>query len=1409
MKINRIHLVFLVFCFCNIGLFAQKTLVEIKGNQFYINGKPTYKGRSWQGNKIEGLLVNSRMVQGIFDDLNPKTAGEFAYADTKKWDADRNTNEFIAAMPLWYENGMNAFTINMQGGSPYGYGNKKCLNPGFNPDGSLMQPYMNRLDRILKKADELHMVVILGIFYFGQDQNIKDEAGIINATDNLINWLFEKGYRNVIIEIANECNAPSYNHPIIYPERITELINRVKNNQQKGYRFLVSTSFGGCFVPTSNVVKASDFLLIHGNGAKSPKQIQLLIDSTKKVEGYRNMPIVNNEDDHFDFEKDTNNFVVSIKNYVSWGYFDFRFPKETAYTEGYQTVPVDWGIHSERKKAFFKKAKEITGGHKVVDNASTDNATLQVLRMRVEALVAPLGLHETAPRLSWEVSGTGRNIVQNAYQIKVATSQKLLKSGKADLWDSGKVASDETTQIPYAGRALVSNQAVFWQVTVWDNRGKKALSPIGNWSMGLLKQEDWGADWIGLAGQAPATGTFPLACQWISAENPSASGTVFRKTFELVDVPDSAKLMVAADHNFTLRLNERHIMSGENAPTKGQSLEIAGYLHQGKNALVVELNGNKTKHPKLLLGMEIAGNPIFSDKTWKVVSRPITHRERGNFDDTSWATARITEPEQASWIAQDRMLPARLLRKDFTTKKSVRRATLHIIGVGYHEAYLNGVKISDHVLSPGITDYTHRLPAVTHDVTSMIQAGMNTIGIHLGNGRYWAPRTNVPAPTVNSGVPVAKARLILEYQDGSTTAVVTGQDWQATDKGAIRANNDYDGEYYDARLEQTDWSKSGFNTKDWQSVEILPAPKGLLPTLPCPPIRVTATLPAIGLKEVQPNKWIFDFGQNIAGWCRLRVKGAAGTTIRLRHAETVGSDGLLHDVVLRSARATDVYVLKGDPQGEVWEPRFTSHGFRFVELTGFSGKPDLATLEACVVGSDLERVGDFTCSNATINRFVENARWSMRGNFMSIPTDCPQRDERQGWQGDRTTETRSETYLFDVAAFYTRYLDEIRVSQRADGNVSDVAPALWQFYSGSAVWPSIQTVLPETMFLNYGDRRILERQYEGSSRWVKFLLTRRDTSGLLPPDTYGDWVSPPQDMDAVSPPLPQNVTDKKFISNAFLVKHLSIMVWFAKELGKNGEAQEWQTKYDKARDTFLKHFSGEAAFKTQANFALAQAFNLVPTSLQQTFKKRFIDRIQNADNGHIGTGVIGTQWLHLALDDLGQTDTVLALATRRTYPSWGFMIENGATSVWELWNGNTAEPSMNSRNHIAMIGDAITWLFERLAGIHSDAAEPGFKHIILKPTLPKGLSEVTASHHSPHGWIRSTWKKSGESFYWEVEIPANTHATLYFPAVVAPKTSTITEDGKPFGMGERDEKGRLIAKLGSGKYRFLQVGSRK
>jgi hypothetical protein len=351
----------LLWLFVVCAGYAQKrnTVAEIKGNQFYINGKPSYPNRYWKGHKVEGLLMNSRMVQGIFDDANPETRTLFNYPDTKKWDADRNTSEFVRAMREWQSYGLNAFTINLQGGSPVGYGNKNWRNSAFDESGKLRKDYLKRLDRILQEADDLGMVVLLGYFYFGQDEYLNDEKAVLNAVDNATAWILKRGYRNVIIEVNNECDI-NYDYPILQPERVHELMLRVKHKEHKGHRLLVSTSYGGGTIPKPNVVRVSDFILLHGNGVSDPARIPTMVENTKRVEGYTNQPIVFNEDDHYDFDKPENNFVNAVKAYASWGFFDFRRAGE-GFEEGYQSVPVDWGINSDRKKAFFNKVKEITG----------------------------------------------------------------------------------------------------------------------------------------------------------------------------------------------------------------------------------------------------------------------------------------------------------------------------------------------------------------------------------------------------------------------------------------------------------------------------------------------------------------------------------------------------------------------------------------------------------------------------------------------------------------------------------------------------------------------------------------------------------------------------------------------------------------------------------------------------------------------------------------------------------------------------------------------------------------------------------------------------------------------------------------------------------------------------------------
>jgi hypothetical protein len=347
-----------------LGHTPAQTIVTIQGEDFHINGKPTYEGRTWKGHRIEGLLMNSRMVQGIFDDLNPETASMWTYADTGKWDAERNVSEFIAAMPEWRAHGMLSFTLNLQGGSPQGYSSKQPWhNSAFESDGGLRPDYMARTERILRKADELGMVVILGYFYFGQDERLKDEEAVKRGTDNATQWVLEKGFRNTIIEVNNECNVAKYDHAILKADRVHELIERVKSHEKDGRRLLVGTSYGGGMVPKPNVVQVSDFLLMHGNGVKQPERIAEMVRQARKVEGWRPMPILFNEDDHFDFDKPMNNFVSAVSEHASWGFFDFRFKgEEKKLDEGYQSVPVNWGISSERKKGFFGLMKEMTGG---------------------------------------------------------------------------------------------------------------------------------------------------------------------------------------------------------------------------------------------------------------------------------------------------------------------------------------------------------------------------------------------------------------------------------------------------------------------------------------------------------------------------------------------------------------------------------------------------------------------------------------------------------------------------------------------------------------------------------------------------------------------------------------------------------------------------------------------------------------------------------------------------------------------------------------------------------------------------------------------------------------------------------------------------------------------------------------
>jgi hypothetical protein len=358
---NRVAWLLMVCLPAAISAAERRTHVSIVNDAFHINGRPTYAGRTWQGRKIEGLLLNSRMVQATFDDLNPQTRERWRYPDTNVWDAERNVTEFLAAMPEWRKHGLLAITVNLQGGSPQGYSKEQPWhNSAFTETGTLRPEFAARLERVIQRADELGMVVIVGYFYFGQDQRLRDEAAVVAATDNATTWLLEREFRNVLVEVNNECNVKAYDHDILRPARIHELIERVRKSERNGYRLLAGTSYGGGAVPRENVVRAADFLLLHGNGVTDPERIGRMVHETRAVPGYRPMPILFNEDDHFNFEQPSNNFVAAVGAYASWGYFDYRLRGES-FDDGYQSVPVNWGISSPRKRAFFGLLSEITG----------------------------------------------------------------------------------------------------------------------------------------------------------------------------------------------------------------------------------------------------------------------------------------------------------------------------------------------------------------------------------------------------------------------------------------------------------------------------------------------------------------------------------------------------------------------------------------------------------------------------------------------------------------------------------------------------------------------------------------------------------------------------------------------------------------------------------------------------------------------------------------------------------------------------------------------------------------------------------------------------------------------------------------------------------------------------------------
>jgi len=745
-----------------------------------------------------------------------------------------------------------------------------------------------------------------------------------------------------------------------------------------------------------------------------------------------------------------------------------------------------------------------------------------------------------------------------------------------------------------------------------------------------------------------------------------------------------------------------------------------------------------------------------------------------------WTTGLLNQSDwKAKWIGLDKavgiddpntprkILSARMLRHEFNLDKKVKSATAFISGLGLFELYLNGEKIGDQVLALGLTEYNKRAFYMTFDVTKHLQADKNTVGVILGNGRFYAMRGGGTEKTRNYGFPKMICQLVVKYEDGSEQTIVSDETWKLSANGPIRKNSEYDGEFYDARMELKDWSKTGFDDASWMNAELVEKPCEKLVAQPIEPIKITEEIAPMGVKQIKSGTYIFDMGQNMVGWCELLVKGKKGDKVTLRFAERLNPDGSLYLDNIRTAEVTDTYILKGEGD-EKWEPRFTYHGFRYVEMIGYPGVPTLSSIKGKVVHDALDISGSFTCSNPIINSVYKNAFWGISGNYRSMPTDCPQRDERQGWLGDRSAECTGESYIFDISKLYNKWVTDMNDAQNDSGSIPDVAPSYWPFYSDNTTWPGTFLFASDMLYTQYGDLKTIENNYPAMQKWIAH-MSQFLNDGIMPKDTYGDWCVPPEDLTFINSSDPQRITRADYIGTAYFHYELKLMAKFARLLGKADDAAGYSKTAEAMKTAFNKKFLDPKEFKYSNNTCtaniLALAFDLVPAENKDKIVDNLLQKVLSENAAHVGNGIIGGQWLMRALTDNGHADVAYTLAAQSTYPSWGYMVTQGATTIWELWNGDFGDPGMNSGNHVMLLGDLIIWYYENLAGIKADPETPAFKHILMKPYVLGDLTSVDASYNSIYGKIESRWKLASDKFSWDVKIPANTSATVYVPTL--------------------------------------------
>jgi alpha-L-rhamnosidase len=889
---------------------------------------------------------------------------------------------------------------------------------------------------------------------------------------------------------------------------------------------------------------------------------------------------------------------------------------------------------------------------------------LEVNGLRVEYLTNPLGIDAAPLRLSWRLASTQRNTMQAAYQLQVATSETALARGTPLLWDSGKVLSDASVFVEYAGPPLVSRTRYYWRVRLWDAGGRASpWSPVAFWETGLLRSDDWTASWIG----------------------PAAS-------------------------------------PADSLPS-----------------------------------------------------------------------------------------PSPLLRRAFRVRGPVRTARLYVTSLGLYEVYLNGQRVGDQLFTPGWTSYRRRLQYQTYDVTPVLKLGENVVAAMLGDGWYRGYLAFSGQRSLYGRRLALRAQLEITYRDGRAERVVSDSGWK-TNTGPVLSSDIYRGETYDARREQVGWTASPYDDRAWAPVAALdPAPPASLVAAASPPVRRVRELKPVAIRRAPSGETLFDLGQNFTGWARLRVRGTAGTTITLRYAEVLDRTGDLYTANLRGATQTDRYVLRGEGE-EVYEPHFTFHGFRYVAVAGLPGSPDTAAVTGIAVSSDLEQTGTLVTSDSLLNQLQRNIVWGQRSNFLDVPTDCPQRDERLGWTGDAQVFSRTAAFNLDVSGFFAKWLADLAADQLPGGSVPWVIPNVLGEDSarsgGTAGWSDAAVVIPWNMYLTYGDRGLLARQYPSMRAWVEYARRQAGPDLIWSPGwQFGDWLA----LHSDDPSYPGATTGTDFLATAYLAHSTDLLARTAAVLGKQADAAAYQKVFRQERDAFNREFvsaAGRVGENTQTAYVLALAFDLLPDSVRPAAAERLVRDIRQHGN-HLTTGFLGTPGLLHVLSGTGHADVAFDLLTQRTYPSWLYPISMGATTMWERWDGirpdsSFEDPGMNSFNHYAFgaVGD---WMYQNVGGIDVDPAAPGYRRARIAPRPGGGLTSASASLETRYGRLASQWRLEGERLVLDLVVPANVSAEV---TLWDARLDQVQEGGLPLNRAlpgvraTRQQGNDVVIEVGSGPYHF-------